>query len=82
MDEKIVQTIIVAAIGLLSAIVDNVPLVAAGRMYDLLCMLPIIILAFSAYCAGTGGSALIDWSAAGVAQWVWIILISCGILKT
>ena len=59
-------------IGLLSAIVDNVPLVAAaqgmypleasgvygasGKFWQML-----------AYCAGTGGSALIIGSAAGVA---------------
>ena len=68
------------AIGLLSAIVDNVPLVAASMgMYDIV---PIeaatdawaamfvqdgIFWQFLAYCAGTGGSALIIGSAAGVA---------------
>ena len=72
------------AIGLLSSVVDNVPLVAASKN-----MYPIIatdVLANSsnpewygmfvkdgkfwqllAYCAGTGGSALIIGSAAGVA---------------
>ena len=68
------------AIGLLSAIVDNVPLVAASMgMYEIV---PIeaatdawaamfvqdgIFWQFLAYCAGTGGSALIIGSAAGVA---------------
>lgn len=60
------------AIGLLSAIVDNVPLVAAAQgMYE---MVPgtdfaqgSIFWQFLAYCAGTGGSALIIGSAAGVA---------------
>ena len=73
-------------IGLLSAIVDNVPLVAASMgMYPIVS--PEMLAAFSpadaecyrhfiqdgnfweflAYCAGTGGSALIIGSAAGVA---------------
>lgn len=59
------------SIGLLSAIVDNVPLVAAAQG-----MYPIgvdqfaengMFWQFLAYCAGTGGSALIIGSAAGVA---------------
>lgn len=53
-------------IGLLSAVVDNVPLVAAGiEMYDM----PVDnqFWIFLAYCAGTGGSCLIIGSAAGVA---------------
>lgn len=68
------------SIGLLSAIVDNVPLVAASMgMYD---VIPVDAVTdawsaafvkdgqfwqFLAYCAGTGGSALIIGSAAGVA---------------
>jgi Na+/H+ antiporter NhaD/arsenite permease-like protein len=73
-------------IGLLSAIVDNVPLVAASMgMYPIVS--PEMLAAFGpadaeyyqhfvqdgnfweflAYCAGTGGSALIIGSAAGVA---------------
>ncbi len=59
-------------IGLLSSIVDNVPLVAAAQgMYDIA---PTGDFAANghfwellAYCAGTGGSALIIGSAAGVA---------------
>ena len=54
------------SLGLLSAIVDNVPLVAACMgMYDF----PINATPWSliAYCAGTGGSLLIIGSAAGVA---------------
>ena len=61
--------IIVIAIGLLSAIVDNVPLVAAAQgMYGLE-QYPTdhYFWAFLAYSAGTGGSALIIGSAAGVA---------------
>jgi Na+/H+ antiporter NhaD/arsenite permease-like protein len=56
-------------IGLLSAIVDNVPLVAASiGMYDLSMFPPDhVFWTFLAYCAGTGGSALIIGSAAGVA---------------
>ena len=53
-------------IGLLSAIVDNVPLVAAGiGMYDF--PKDDTFWLFLAYCAGTGGSCLIIGSAAGVA---------------
>ena len=60
---------IVISIGLLSAVVDNVPLVAATQgMYDL-AQYPTdhFFWEFLAYCAGTGGSALIIGSAAGVA---------------
>lgn len=63
------QNIIVMTIGLLSAVVDNVPLVAAAMG-----MYPLSAIAtdhyfwlFLAYCAGTGGSILIIGSAAGVA---------------
>jgi len=61
--------IIVPAIGLLSAIVDNVPLVAASMgMYDITTYpADSYIWEFLAYCAGTGGSILIIGSAAGVA---------------
>ncbi len=61
-------------IGLLSAIVDNVPLVAASMgMYNIdptlggLFATDGLFWEFLAYCAGTGGSALIIGSAAGVA---------------
>jgi len=59
-------------IGFLSAIVDNVPLVAASMgMYPLAesgyFMTDGVFWEFLAYCAGTGGSALIIGSAAGVA---------------
>lgn len=61
--------LIVTCIGFLSAIVDNVPLVAASMgMYDLATYPPDHFLwEFMAYCAGTGGSMLIIGSAAGVA---------------
>ena len=61
--------IIVISIGLLSAIIDNVPLVAATMgMYDMVTYPPDHYLwEFIAYCAGTGGSCLIIGSAAGVA---------------
>jgi Na+/H+ antiporter NhaD/arsenite permease-like protein len=58
--------VVAIIIGLISAVVDNVPLVAAGiEMYklpenDFFWMM-------LAYCAGTGGSCLIIGSAAGVA---------------
>ncbi len=61
--------IIVISIGLLSAIIDNVPLVAATMgMYDLQTFpTDHYFWEFIAYCAGTGGSCLIIGSAAGVA---------------
>ncbi len=53
-------------IGILSAIVDNVPLVAgAMSMYSF--PMDHYFWEFLAYCAGTGGSILIIGSAAGVA---------------
>jgi len=63
------QDVIVIIIGLVSAIVDNVPLVAASMgMYDL-AQYPTnsFMWEFMSYCAGTGGSILIIGSAAGVA---------------
>ena len=63
------QDLIVILIGLVSAVVDNVPLVAASMgMYDLQ-QYPAdsFLWEFMAYCAGTGGSILIIGSAAGVA---------------
>ncbi|MEQ8907647.1 MAG: sodium:proton antiporter NhaD [Vicingaceae bacterium] len=87
LDESIGNIYLVnIVIGLLSAIVDNVPLVAASMgMYPIVS--PELLSTFSpenadyyqhfvqdgnfweflAYCAGTGGSALIIGSAAGVA---------------
>ena len=61
--------IIITLIGLLSAIVDNVPLVAASMgMYSLETYpMDDFIWTYLAYCAGTGGSILIIGSAAGVA---------------
>ncbi|ABD87760.1 sodium:proton antiporter NhaD [Rhodopseudomonas palustris] len=63
------QDLIVLILGLVSAIVDNVPLVAASiGMYSLAQYPPDSFLwQFIAYCAGTGGSILIIGSAAGVA---------------
>jgi Na+/H+ antiporter NhaD/arsenite permease-like protein len=63
------QSVIAIVIGVISAIVDNVPLVAASMgMYDLN-QFPQdnSFWHFIAYCAGTGGSMLIIGSAAGVA---------------
>ena len=59
-------------IGLLSAIVDNVPLVAGSMgMYEITSAGDFaqdgVFWQFLAFCAGTGGSALIIGSAAGVA---------------
>jgi Na+/H+ antiporter NhaD/arsenite permease-like protein len=64
--------IIGTIIGLLSAIIDNVPLVAAAMgMYPIEAsgyfMQDGLFWKFLAYCAGTGGSVLIIGSAAGVA---------------
>lgn len=63
------ENIIVITIGLLSAIVDNVPLVAATQGMYSLQQFPTdhYFWEFIAYCTGTGGSALIIGSAAGVA---------------
>ena len=61
--------VIVVLLGLLSAVVDNVPLVAASiGMYDV-AKYPVdsFLWEFIAYCAGTGGSILIIGSAAGIA---------------
>lgn len=63
------QDLIVTLMGLASAVVDNVPLVAASiGMYDI-AKYPAdsFLWEFIAYCAGTGGSILIIGSAAGVA---------------
>jgi Na+/H+ antiporter NhaD/arsenite permease-like protein len=63
-------------VGLLSALVDNVPLVAGAMgMYDIGAIQEGVLAypqdhlfwEFLAYCAGTGGSVLIIGSAAGVA---------------
>ena len=63
------QDIIVILIGLVSAVVDNVPLVAASMGMYSLEQYPTdsFLWEFMAYCAGTGGSILIIGSAAGVA---------------
>ena len=63
------QRIIITIIGLLSSVVDNVPLVAANMgMYSLDLFPPdSLIWEYLAYCAGTGGSIVIIGSAAGVA---------------
>ena len=61
--------IIITLIGVISAIVDNVPLVAACMGMYSLDTYPTdhMIWEYLAYCAGTGGSLLIIGSAAGVA---------------
>lgn len=62
-------SVITIIIGLLSAIVDNVPLVAAAQGMYSLEQYPTdhFFWEFLAYCSGTGGSILIIGSAAGVA---------------
>lgn len=60
------QDLVVMLLGVFSAIIDNVPLVAASMgMYDF--PMDDKIWHFIAYAAGTGGSMLIIGSAAGVA---------------
>lgn len=61
--------LIITLIGVLSSIVDNVPLVAASMgMYSLdTYPMDSMIWEYLAYCAGTGGSLLVIGSAAGVA---------------
>jgi len=60
------QDVVVMMLGVFSAIIDNVPLVAASMgMYD--APTDSALWHFIAYSAGTGGSMLIIGSAAGVA---------------
>ena len=61
--------LIVMAIGLISAVIDNVPMVAAAMGMYSMDQYPqdSFLWEFMAYCAGTGGSILIIGSAAGVA---------------
>lgn len=61
--------IIITLIGMVSAIVDNVPLVAAcmGMYPQEVYPMDHELWSYLAYCAGTGGSLLIIGSAAGVA---------------
>jgi Na+/H+ antiporter NhaD/arsenite permease-like protein len=63
------EDVIVTIIGMVSAIVDNVPLVAASMGMYSMAQYPTdsFLWEFMAYCAGTGGSILIIGSAAGVA---------------
>lgn len=63
------RELIATAIGLLSSVVDNVPLVAATMGMYSLDQVPrdAGLWQLIAYCAGTGGSILIIGSAAGVA---------------
>lgn len=70
LDQKVHNiTAIVSIIGVLSAVIDNVPLVAAGMgMYNVQTYPSDSFLwQLLAFCAGTGGSILIIGSAAGVA---------------
>jgi len=62
-------SVIIMSIGLTSAIVDNVPLIAATQGMYSLAQYPMdnYLWEFLAYCLGTGGSILIIGSAAGVA---------------
>jgi Na+/H+ antiporter NhaD/arsenite permease-like protein len=61
--------LIAVAIGFVSAVIDNVPLVAATMgMYDIADVpTDSTLWQLIAYCAGTGGSLLVIGSAAGVA---------------
>ena len=60
------QDLVIIFLGMLSAVIDNVPLVAASMgMYD--SPTDSVLWHFIAYAAGTGGSMLIIGSAAGVA---------------
>lgn len=60
------QDVVIILLGVLSAIIDNVPLVAASMgMYE--APIDSFLWHFIAYSAGTGGSMLIIGSAAGVA---------------
>ena len=70
MNEKISNiNVVIISFGFLSAIVDNVPLVAAAQGMFSMNQFPAdhSFWIFLAYCTGTGGSSLIIGSAAGVA---------------
>lgn len=72
------RELIATAIGLLSSVIDNVPLVAATMGMYSLDQVPqdAALWQLIAFCAGTGGSILIIGSAAGVAfMYVFCILI-------
>ena len=72
--------IVIGLLGIGSAVIDNVPLVAASMgMFSMSIDDPVWHLI--AYSAGTGGSMLIIGSAAGVVAWEWKKLIFSGILK-
>jgi Na+/H+ antiporter NhaD/arsenite permease-like protein len=60
--------VLTGSIGLLSAVLDNIPLVAGVQNMYPLVQLPTnhIFWELLSYCAGTGGSCLIIGSAAGV----------------
>ncbi|MCB0457143.1 MAG: sodium:proton antiporter NhaD [Flavobacteriaceae bacterium] len=63
------EDVVILLLGVFSAIIDNVPLVAASMgMYDMsVHPTDAVLWHFIAYSAGTGGSMLIIGSAAGVA---------------
>ena len=63
------NTIVATVIGMVSAVIDNVPLVAATMgMYDMnIHPVDSPLWQLIAFCAGTGGSLLVIGSAAGVA---------------
>jgi Na+/H+ antiporter NhaD/arsenite permease-like protein len=70
LNQKIGNTNAIAtSLGLLSSVVDNVPIVAAGMAMYPLSQFPTdhSFWEILAYCAGTGGSVLIIGSAAGIA---------------
>lgn len=70
MDQHLPSVDVVATvIGLASAIIDNVPLVAATQGMYSMEQYPVDdrLWQLIAYCAGTGGSILVIGSAAGVA---------------
>jgi len=70
LDTAVGDTVVVGLlVGFISAFVDNVPLVAAAQGMYPLSRYPMddFFWQFLAYCAGTGGSALVVGSAAGVA---------------
>ena len=63
------NTLLATIIGMASALIDNVPLVAATMGMYPLTSTPVDsqLWQLIAYCAGTGGSLLVIGSAAGVA---------------
>ena len=77
--ETISLDLLMILFGFASAVIDNVPLVAASLGMFTEFVPDDQLWHFLAYCAGTGGSMLIIGSAAELWLWVWKKLLLVGI---